>query len=57
MNPDYVSMVKEEIENLLKEQFIAKFDSNGWLFPIVVVPRKNRKLRVCVDYVEMSSST
>ena len=41
MNPNYAARVKEEIAKLLQVGFIT---------PIVIVPKKNKKLRVCVDY-------
>ncbi|MCO5610817.1 hypothetical protein L7F22_065058 [Adiantum nelumboides] len=55
MNPNYAKKVKEEIDNLLKTGFIIEVArSGGWLFPIVVVPKKNGKLRVCVDYKKLN---
>ena len=41
VNPNYAKKVKEEIDNLLKAGFIAEVESSDWLFPIVVVPKKN----------------
>ena len=55
MNPNYAKKVKEEIDNLLKAGFIAEVESSDWLFPIVVVPKKNGKLRVCVDYRKLNA--
>lgn len=57
MNPNYAKKVKEEIDNILKAGFIAKVESSDWLFPIVVVPKKNGKLRVCVDYRKLNAQT
>ena len=45
MNPNYDKNVKEEIDNLLKARFITEVESSNWLFPIVVVPKKNGKLK------------
>ena len=50
MNPNYAAKVKEEINALLKAGFIAEVESSDWLFPIVVVSKKNGKLRICVDF-------
>ena len=48
MNPNYAKKLKEEIDNLLKAGFIAEVESSDWLFPIVVVPKKNGKVEsVC----------
>ncbi|MCO5548224.1 hypothetical protein L7F22_001681 [Adiantum nelumboides] len=57
MNPNYAKKVKEEIDDLLKARFITEGASNDWLFPIVLVPKKNRKLRVCVDYRKLNAHT
>ncbi|MCO5567162.1 hypothetical protein L7F22_020850 [Adiantum nelumboides] len=57
MNPNYAKKVKEEIDNLLKAGFITEVASSDWLFPIVVVPKKNGKLKVCVDYRKLNTQT
>ncbi|MCO5582739.1 hypothetical protein L7F22_036638 [Adiantum nelumboides] len=57
MNPNYAKKVKEEIDNKLKAGFITKVESSEWLFPIVVVPKKNGKLKVCVDYRKLNAQT
>ena len=47
MNPNYVALkVKEEIDKLLRVSFIRLVKQAT----ILVVPKKNRKIRVCVDY-------
>ena len=57
MNPNYENKVKEEIHNHLKVQFITIVERSGWLFPIVVVPKKNGKLGVYVDYRNRNAQT
>ncbi|MCO5590566.1 hypothetical protein L7F22_044537 [Adiantum nelumboides] len=57
INPNYAKKVKEEIDNLLKAGFITEVASSDRLFPIVLVPKKNGKLRVCVDYRKLNSQT
>ncbi|MCO5598443.1 hypothetical protein L7F22_052538 [Adiantum nelumboides] len=57
MNPNYAAKVKEEIDALLKAGFIAEVESSDWLFPIVVVPKKNGKLRICVDFKKLNEQT
>ncbi|MCO5611957.1 hypothetical protein L7F22_066217 [Adiantum nelumboides] len=57
MNPNYAKKVKEEIDKLLKAGFITEVENSDWLFPIVVVPKKNSKLRVCVDYRKLNAQT
>ena len=48
MNPNYVTRVKEEINELLKFRFIKSVKQATWLSPIVFVPKKNEKIHVCV---------
>ena len=49
--------VKEEIEKLLKAKFIKPTSYVQWLVNIVPVMKKNRKLRVCVDFRDLNANT
>ena len=57
MNPNYAAKVKEEIDKLLKVGFIYPVNKATWLSPIVIVPKKNKKLRVCVDSWKLNAAT
>ena len=57
MNPNYAAKVKEEIDKLLRVGFIRPVKQATWLSPIVVVPKKNGKIRVCVDYRKLNATT
>ena len=57
MNPNYAKAVKEDLEKLLKAGFIEPVDQATWLSPIVVVPKKNGKLRICVDFRCLNAAT
>ena len=57
MNPNYAKVVKEDLEKLLKAGFIEPVDQATWLSPIVVVPKKNGKLRICVDFRCLNAGT
>ena len=57
MNPNYATRIKEEIDKLLKIGFIRPVKRETWLSPIVVVPKKNGKIRVCVDYRKLNAVT
>ena len=50
MNPNYAKQVKEELDKLLNVGIIIPVDQVEWLSPILVVPKKTGKIRVCVDY-------
>ena len=57
MNPNYAAKVKEEIDKLLRVGFIRPVKKATWLSPIVVVPKKNGKIRFCVDYRKLNVAT
>ena len=57
LNLNSPKKVKEEVDALLKVGFITKVESSDWLFPIVVVSKKNGKLRVCVDFKKLNEQT
>lgn len=57
MNPTYAAQVKEEIDKLVKTGFVYPVDRSEWLSPIVIVLKKNGKLRVCVDYRKLNVVT
>jgi len=50
MNPSLQLIVKAEIEWLLQAKFIQPVEITDWVSPMVLVKKKNGKLRVCVDY-------
>jgi hypothetical protein len=52
LNPNYATTVKQDIEKLLVDGFIQQVEEATWLSPIVVVPKNNGKLRICVDFRE-----
>ncbi len=49
LNPNYAIIVKQDIDKLLVTGFIKHVEDVTWLSPIVVVPKKNGKLNICVD--------
>ena len=57
LNPNYAINVKEEIDKLLKVRFIHPVKKATRLSPIVVIPKKNNKIRVCVEYQKLSATT
>ena len=49
--------VKDEIEKLLKSKFIKPTRYVQWLSNIILVMKKNGKLRVCVDFRDLNVVT
>jgi hypothetical protein len=57
LNPNYAAIVKHDIDKLLTTKFIQPIEEATWLSPIVVVHKKNRKLRICVDFKKFNKAT
>ena len=56
-NESFAKKIKEEIDQLLKARFIYEIKHSKWVSPIVVVPKKNGKLRVCVNLKKINAIT
>ena len=57
MNPNLREIVKEELQKLLNVNFIYPISDSRWVSPLVIVPKKNGKWRVCIDYRELNKAT
>ena len=56
MPPDEQNFIKEEIERMLESNIIQPSES-PWASPVVLVRKKNGKLRFCVDYRKLNHVT
>jgi hypothetical protein len=57
MNPNLREILKEELQKLLNARFIYPISDSEWVSPLVIVPKKNGKWRVCVDYRALNKAT
>jgi hypothetical protein len=54
LNLNYAIIVKYDIDKLLVVGFIKPIEEATWLSPIIVVPKKNEKLKICVDFKKLN---
>ena len=54
MNPNYATKVKGKIDKLLHVGFIRLKKRATWLSRIVVFPKKNGQIWVCMDYRKLN---
>ncbi len=57
LNPNYATTIKQDINNLLIVIYIQFIEEATWLSPIVVVPKKNGKMKICIDFIKLNAST
>ena len=54
--PDHHLVIQIEVDNLLQNGFIRAVKYPEWLANVVVVPKKENKWRVCVDYTDLNDA-
>ena len=57
MNPTLKDIVKEELQKLLHVNFIYLISDSKWVSPLVIVPKKNGKWRICLEFRELNKDT
>ena len=55
-HPDRQKIIWNEIDKLIEARFIREVDYTDWLANVVVVPKKEGKWRVCVDYTNLNNA-
>jgi hypothetical protein len=57
MNPNYRLKVRDDLNKLCDAEFIYPIETTQWLSPLVIIFKKNGKLRICVDYRKLNAQT
>ena len=55
-NETFANKIKVEIDRLIEANFIYEIEHTKWVSPIVAVPKKNGKLRVCINIKKVSAA-
>ena len=55
-HPNRQKIIRDEIDKLLEAGFIREVEYLDWLANVVVVPKKEVKWRVCVDYTNLNNA-
>ena len=55
--PKPKEIVKEELHKLLNVNFIYLISDSQWVSTLVIVPQKDGKWRVCINYRELNKET
>jgi hypothetical protein len=57
LNPNYATIIKQDIDKLLTFGFIQSVKEVTWLSPIVIVTKKNGELNICIDFKKLNEAT
>ena len=55
-NETFANKIKAELDKLIEANFIYEIEHTQWVSPIVVVPKKNGKLRVCINLKKVNAA-
>ena len=56
MKFEIILKIKEEVEKQLKADFLTMIAYSDWVTNIVPVPKKDEKVRMCVDYRDLNQA-
>ena len=57
MRPEWAMLIKEEIAKQLKAKFLEVVEHPEWLANIVPVPKKDSRVRICVDFRDRNKAS
>lgn len=57
IKPEHMQAVKKELQELLAANCIFPVQFSDWVSPLVIVIKKNGKVRVCIDYRKLNKAT
>ena len=57
MKSEIILKIKEEVEKQLKASFLTTIAYLDWVANIVLVPKKDGKVHMCVDYRDLNGAS
>jgi len=48
--------IKSEVKKLIDSSFVREEQHIDWVANIVLVPKKNEKIRICIDYRDLNAA-
>ena len=57
MKSKIILKIKEEVEKQLKASFLSMIAYSDWVANIVLVPKKDGKVHMCVDYRDLNQAS
>ena len=56
MSEERILADKAEVQRLLDAKVIREVKYSNWLTNVVLVPKKNGKMRMCIDFIDLNKS-
>jgi len=56
ISEDRILAAKAEVQRLLDANVIREVKYSEWLSNVVLVPKKNRKMRMCIDFTDLNKA-
>ena len=56
MSEDRILVAKAKVQRLLDAKVIREVKYSEWLANVVLVPKKNGKMRMCIDFIDLNKA-
>ena len=56
MSEDRILATKAKVQRLLDANIIREVKYSEWLANVVLVPKKNGKMRMCIDFIDLNKA-